>query len=165
MSKAWIHIDVLHTLEQEAQRALPNETGGMLIGYRADNGELVVQELVGPGPKATHLPHRFLPDHEWQCQRLDTIYRQTKGRSVYLGDWHTHPCGLPNMSWLDRRTLRAIARHPTTGTANPVMLIGGNAHVAWQWKLHGFQSERMFGLRVTASEIDLKVFEGASERQ
>jgi integrative and conjugative element protein (TIGR02256 family) len=150
---------MLSALELEARYALPNETGGLLVGYRADNGDLVVQEIIGPGPKALHSSSRFVPDHAWQCQQLDTIYRETEGRHVYLGDWHTHPHGIPDMSGLDRRTLRAIARHTEAGAGRPVMLIGGNAGGDWLWKLHEYQASSLFGLRIVTKELEIHLFE------
>lgn len=42
----------------------PWETGGMLMGYVADNGDYVVTQLIGPGPNAKHSRYRFLPDNE-----------------------------------------------------------------------------------------------------
>lgn len=154
----WIRNSVLDDLERAAQNGLPNETGGLLVGYRADNGEAVIQELVGPGPKARHSPVRFVPDHAWQCERLDEIYHESDNRFVYVGDWHTHPLGVPEMSALDRRTLRNIARHPGSGAGSPLMLIGGNASGAWLWKVHEYRSSSLFGIRVVTEQLDLRAF-------
>ncbi|WP_225936532.1 Mov34/MPN/PAD-1 family protein [Caballeronia sp. NK8] len=93
-------------------RVYPLETGGALTEYIAENGEPVVQHIVGPRPSAQHKRHRFRPDHDWQRRRLDEIFETSSGRAVYLGDWHTHPDGSPRMSWLDRRTLRGIPFSP-----------------------------------------------------
>jgi integrative and conjugative element protein (TIGR02256 family) len=159
MTTAWIRISVQCDLERAAQHALPDETGGLLVGYRADNDEVVIQELVGPGPEARHSPVRFVPDHAWQCQRLDEIYRKSNGRLVYIGDWHTHPHGVPEMSTLDRRTLRNIARHPGIGLGLPVMLIGGNANGTWSWKVHEYRSSSLFGLRVVTEQLQVRAFD------
>lgn len=159
MTIAWIRNDVQYVLERTAREALPNEIGGLLVGYRADNGELVIQEMIGPGPKARHSPFRFVPDHSWQCDRLDAVYHDSNGRLIYLGDWHTHPNGVPEMSALDRRTLHKIAQHPGIGSDAPIMLIGGNAHGTWSWKAHEYQSASLFGLRVTTQHLSLRAFE------
>lgn len=158
MTIAWIRNSVLYDLEGTAQNGLPNETGGLLVGYRADNGQVVIQELVGPGPKARHSPVRFVPDHVWQCERLDAIYHESNSRFVYVGDWHTHPRGVPEMSTLDRRTLRNIARHPGIGSVQPLMLIGGNATGIWSWKVHEYRSSSLFGLRVVTEQLHLQAF-------
>src|SRR5665647_3839324 len=43
----------------EAQRALPNETGGVLLGWSTDS-DIVITHAVGPGARAEHQPTRFL---------------------------------------------------------------------------------------------------------
>src|SRR3546814_16291233 len=88
----------------EADRKFPLETGGILVGYFAENGDPVVCAALGPGPHAIHWRKRFTPDHACQCTQLDDIYDQSSGSNTYLGDWHTHPHGVPQLSWLDRRT-------------------------------------------------------------
>jgi len=158
MTTAWIRNSVQYALERTAQHGLPNETGGLLVGYRADNGEVVIQELVGPGPNARHSPARFVPDHVWQCERLDAIY-QSNGRFVYVGDWHTHPRGVPEMSALDRRTLRNIARHAGIGSCSPLMLVGGNASGIWSWKVHEYRSSSLFGIRVVTEQLNIRAFD------
>jgi integrative and conjugative element protein (TIGR02256 family) len=158
MTIAWIRNSVQCHLEHSARHALPNETGGLLVGYRADNGELVIHDVVGPGPHARHSSVRFVPDHAWQCDRLDAIYHESNGRFVYLGDWHTHTSGIPEMSSLDRRTLRKIAQHPGISSSPPVMLIGGNVHGGWSWKVHEYRSSSLFGLRVVTESLPLRKF-------
>lgn len=159
MTTAWIRHTVQCDLELRALKALPNETGGLLVGYRADNGDIVVQAIIGPGPKARHTPVRFVPDHAWQCERLDAIYSESNGQLVYVGDWHTHPFGVPEMSMLDRRTLRRIARHPDIGSGSPVMLIGGNATGKWSWKMHEYRSSTLFGIRISTETLNVRIFD------
>src|SRR3546814_378391 len=142
----WISNVALGAMVAEADRKFPLETGGILVGYFAENGDPVVCAAIGPGPHAIHWRKRFTPDHAWQCTQLDEIYEQSSGSNTYLGDWHTHPNGVPQMSWLDRRTLNSIAKHPQTGITNPVMLIGGGMPKQWQWVGHQHQGKALFGL-------------------
>lgn len=158
MTIAWIRGEVHIKLEHTARHALPKETGGLLVGYRADNGDLVIHEAIGPGPNAQHSAVSFVPDHRWQCNRLDAIYERSNGQLIYLGDWHTHPNGVPEMSGIDRRTLRAIALHPGISSSAPVMLIGGSAGGEWSWKLHEYRSSSLFGLRVVTGSLALRIF-------
>lgn len=129
-----------------------------MLGYIADNGEAVVFDATGPGPAATHRRTRFLPDHAWQCKQIDEVYERSTGKWLYVGDWHTHPDGAPIMSWLDQRTLRAIARHSHAHLQQPLMLIGGGAEQQWSWKCHQFKSDRWLGLVIECDESDLRVF-------
>lgn len=159
MTPIWISRNASAALQEEADRAYPNETGGVLAGYRANNNEIVIFEVVGPGPNAVHGQHGFTPDHSWQCGQLQTLYGDTSGEWVYIGDWHTHPNGMPRMSWIDRRTLRRIAKHPHANTAQPMMLIGGGAPHRWQWMAHQYLGDKMFGLLIESRADKLHIFE------
>jgi integrative and conjugative element protein (TIGR02256 family) len=158
MSELWINKRAFHDLANEAERVYPLETGGVLAGYFADNDDAVVQYVIGPGRAAIHASDRFKPDHEWHCRALDEIFENSSGRSVYLGDWHTHPDGTPAMSWLDRRTLRAIAKHPDAALARPLMLIGGGKSREWAWCVHQYAGERLGGILVRHTSLKLRIF-------
>lgn len=159
MNCVWISQCALAQLTDEANRTYPLETGGVLVGYRSEDHSVVVSDVLGPGPEARHRRHRFEPDHNWQCAQLDRIFQETEGQSVYLGDWHTHPDGVPEMSWLDRRTLRGIAMHTEAKVAYPVMLIGaGSLQGEWNWKCHQFHAERAFGFIVNCVDLAIRPF-------
>lgn len=81
MSQLWIDAPALDEMLDEARRAYPLETGGILVGYVASNNEPVVQHIIGPGPAARHKRQRFHPDHDWQCHRLDDIFEASSGRA------------------------------------------------------------------------------------
>ncbi len=153
----WISKQAIESIRAEADRCYPLETGGVLVGYVADNAEFVILYVFGPGPNASHRRRRFLPDHEWQCNQLNRLFEESNGRCVYLGDWHTHPDATARMSWLDHRTLRAIAKHPEARLASPLMLIGGGAPEAWNWLCHQYKSDRFLGLLTTVANSDLHV--------
>lgn len=158
MNAIWIPVDAYNDLLEEARNAYPLETGGVLAGYVAENGEFVIQYVVGPGPSAVHKRERFEPDHDWHCSKLDEIFEKSSKRSAYLGDWHTHPDGAPSMSGLDRRTLRSIARHPETALARPVMMIGAGKENAWTWKAHQYIGYRLRCLLSNYAALNVRVF-------
>lgn len=130
-SKLWISNDALKTMQILAQSKYPLETGGMLLGYVACNGESVVAEIIGPGPKAKHGRYRFTPDGEYQQSILERHFRETNGSETYLGDWHTHPGGKAIPSYLDKKTLGRIALEPSSGILHPVMAILGGGNKSW----------------------------------
>ena len=158
MSTLWINSSTLRKLQILAERDFPVETGGVLVGYFADNGEVVVKDVVGPGPNAKHRRFSFVPDHAWQCQRLDEIYQSSAGIAVYLGDWHTHPDGCPKMSWADKRTLHRIASYSQARTSVPIMVIGGGGPHDWKWNCFQYQSSRIWGLSSDFNTCEFKIF-------
>src|SRR5262249_7828779 len=77
-------------ISQQSKASLPNETGGVIVGFVAD-GEAFVNYAVGPGPKAMHGPTGFTRDGEYSQHWVDIIHKQSGGRCDYIGEWHSHP--------------------------------------------------------------------------
>lgn len=149
----------LEQMTQEAERAFPHETGGILIGCVGKSGEPVVMAVIGPGPNARHSLSRFLPDHGWQCTQIDMHYESSHGGLVYLGDWHTHPNGSPYMSWIDKRTLMRIAQHSEARQTHPLMLIGAGGSTDWAWQCHQHIGGRFLHLLSRHRSLHLRRFD------
>ena len=128
----WISESALSQIISLADHFFPYETGGMLLGYQAENNEAVVTCVIGPGPKAKHSCTRFVPDAEYQQEKLEDHFRRTDGRETYLGDWHSHPSGTTELSFLDKRTLARIASTPSSGTVKPIMAILAGERKSWK---------------------------------
>lgn len=158
MSMVWVDETALERMAADAEAYFPLETGGVLAGYFADNGDAVIRAVIGAGPSARHQRLRFEPDHLWQCERLDDLYVDSDGLAVYLGDWHTHPRGSPLVSWLDRRTLLKIAQHPDAHCASPLMVIGAGGPSQWDWVAHRYTGTMGMGLFAQASRAPLLSF-------
>src|SRR3546814_18229952 len=73
----WISNVALGAMVAEADRKFPLETGGILVGYFAENGDPVVCAAIGPGPTAIHCRKRFTTDHAWNGPQLDEIYKKS----------------------------------------------------------------------------------------
>src|SRR5688500_572542 len=103
ITKVWVPRSILDSMTEEANRWLPLETGGMLLGYWSDDrSEAVITEVTGPGPKGAHSKTEFIPDDQYQDRMIDEIYARSGRRYRYLGDWHTHPLGEESLSYKDR---------------------------------------------------------------
>lgn len=121
--RLWLPDGVIRRLRDEADRTEPLETGGVLIGYGHDDEEVVVADMIGPGPGAIHRRTRFEPDSGWQRKQIAEAYERSGRIHTYLGDWHSHPVGSARPSRRDERTARRIARHRAARARKPVMLI------------------------------------------
>ena len=125
---AWLYESVLDEIHIESQKVFPLETGGILIGYWGSRGNTlqpVVTQVIGPGPRARHSQNRFSPDYDYQEIEVAKRYASSGRVETYLGDWHTHPNGSPNLSWTDKRTLKRIAKNPSNRATIPLMLVVG----------------------------------------
>jgi integrative and conjugative element protein (TIGR02256 family) len=117
---------VLRAMMDLAGAALPNETGGTLIGhYAAGDSVAVVERALGVRQgERRGVTHFFRPPDDVDGQ-LTEIFHASAGHTHYLGEWHTHPYASSSPSRLDRRTLRELARSPAVATDTPLLLILG----------------------------------------
>lgn len=123
--KVWINAQCFTVMRSLSMEKFPLETGGILAGYRADNGDVVVTNVIGAGPNATHERYRFEGDYEYQTDEIGRLFDACDGKISYLGDWHTHPKGVAIMSDLDLKCLDTIANNKEAQCESPVMIILG----------------------------------------
>lgn len=117
-----VKVDILITRQAvdvtiaDGMAALPNETGGILLGFRAPRLIVVTRTVTVADPQSSRRGY---------LRR----YRQAQGRMAigrgdappvvgYVGEWHTHPADT-GQSRTDLRALAAIARL----TQGPVALV------------------------------------------
>lgn len=124
IGQAWITESSIDEMIAEAEHRFPYESGGALLGYWAKQyEEVVITDVIGPGPGATHRAQSFLPDSEYQEKEIACRYEESGRLHTYLGDWHTHPRSIPYLSRKDRRTLKTIAKHRDARASAPLMAI------------------------------------------
>lgn len=161
MTKFWISRMVLDEMRTLADSSSPSETGGMLLGYIAVEGDVVVTAIIGPGPNAKHSRFAFEHDAEYQQYELEAYFRATKGTKSYLGDWHTHPFGSCNLSTIDKHTLFNIASTPSSKINNPVMAILAGAPTGY-WRLGAVRflgmKKRFFSKKYHLETLEVIVF-------
>ena len=87
---------------------LPNETGGVLIGaYDIVSKTLFVVDQISAPIDSTSTPSTFHRGVEGVNQRLDQIHEITHNNLYYVGEWHSHPAGIPPWpSKLDQNLLQ-----------------------------------------------------------
>lgn len=133
-------------LAEDARRAIvaateakPSvETGGILIGFSNENGEVVVMEATDAGPNAVESRSRFERDTPYCQNRLNDAVKRLAERGQYVGEWHSHLEASPRPSARDIESLVGIAEAPNYLTAEPIMLIAGlNPATARVEEIHG----------------------------
>jgi len=74
------------------RQALPNETGGILLGYTDHQLKTIniVKGMPAP-PDSISTPTSFIRGYEGQEEVLLETQRRTAGMVDYIGDWHSHP--------------------------------------------------------------------------
>jgi len=107
----------------EAFEHIPMETGGVLLGRRANSSLFVIDDAIGPGPDAQHTVNSFDPDQAWQEEQVADAWKHHGGRLEYLGDWHTHPGGRAALSRDDKSCMRLIRDSEDARAPRPLMLV------------------------------------------
>jgi integrative and conjugative element protein (TIGR02256 family) len=120
----WIKKSARRFIIDEASHWGDLETGGVLVGYYADD-EIVLTKIIGPGPRAEHRRASFKPDSQYHLKELTDVYNKSGRIERYLGDWHTHPNSTSYLSDLDKSTLRKIGGYKKAQLATPIMLVLG----------------------------------------
>lgn len=155
--RIWLSQGAVDLMVDEASRTFPLETGGLLLGYRSTDDQVVVTEVTLPGPLAKHARSSFTPDQKHDVDRVALRYRESAGQTTYLGDWHSHASSPPYLSARDEKVLRRIGRWDRAQVSNPVMVIVGSlpdaALVAWEWT--GCE-RRWWGVRDFVRQVELR---------
>ncbi|MXW18464.1 MAG: hypothetical protein F4123_12275 [Gemmatimonadetes bacterium] len=90
----WTDRGVLRKLSVLRKQALPNETGGVLLGYTDHLRKVlyVVDTLPSP-PDSEEWPSSYVRGCDGLKEAVDAIAHRTGGAVAYLGEWHSHPDG------------------------------------------------------------------------
>ena len=109
-------------------QASPNETGGLLIGMVNHNRRIIYITRVLPAPPdSKSYPYAFtrgirdIPDYIYKIEAL------TGDMLGYVGEWHTHPAGGPDLSGQDMEAVKKIKENlDKTSIPTHVMIVTGN---------------------------------------
>lgn len=104
-------------LRGAARRALPDETGGILLGCLIDGRPVVAEVVEIPDSDATARSYR-VPDG--RTQEVVAESRAHDSRLGYVGEWHSHPSAA-GPSTLDVATMLGSAQD--SGTTSPILLL------------------------------------------
>jgi integrative and conjugative element protein (TIGR02256 family) len=142
-------LGLIATMRRLADRAYPLETGGALMGFvsQVDSNLVFVTDVIGPGKLAVHSKFAFEPDYPYQESRIEKIYFNSGKRHTYLGDWHTHPDSLPNLSSKDKKAMKQIRRHREARAKEPLMAILGFG-TPWDLKVWRLVKSRRYSISV-----------------
>jgi proteasome lid subunit RPN8/RPN11 len=118
-------------LQRRLREAGTDETGGLLVGLVNEKRKTIyVSRVLPPSSDSEGSPFAFRRGIRDYPEILDGIHARTGHMLGYVGEWHTHPEGGPQMSGRDRRTLSDI-HDCLRGTGLPAHILivspGGSA--------------------------------------
>ncbi|MBN2138347.1 MAG: Mov34/MPN/PAD-1 family protein [Sedimentisphaerales bacterium] len=97
--------DALSLMYEFRSNRLPNETGGVLLGTFDIPNKVIYVVLVLPSPPdSIEWPTVYRRGFKGLSRKIDALHQQTGGNLGYVGEWHSHPAGVPALpSSLDQR--------------------------------------------------------------
>lgn len=121
-----LSLSLLNEMQADRRRALPNETGGVLIGAYdiARKRVYVVCQVKAPDDSISS-PTSFIRGCANLPERLDDIYKTTLDNLTYIGEWHSHPSANTQKSMDDEKLHRAIVDYNRENCLPGCMMILG----------------------------------------
>ncbi|EOK55525.1 TPA: Mov34/MPN/PAD-1 family protein [Streptococcus suis] len=80
------------------------EAGGVLIGKRLKNGNIIITDVTIPQIEDTQKRYFFKKNREIHQQLSDEKWLESNKFSIVLGEWHTHPEAIPTPSSVDKKS-------------------------------------------------------------
>lgn len=119
---------VIELLSEMRKHCLPNETGGVLLGYYDFNIKAVVIVTALPSPSdSKSTPTSFERGTAGLAEKVKEISARTMGIVGYIGEWHSHPTGhSTSMSGEDIIQLTHLAQEMAEEGLPAISLIVGD---------------------------------------
>lgn len=100
----------------------PKEFGGLLVGYYSEDFKTCfIEDSIIP-MKYNSSQYFFERGKDGLRKTLTGLYNATP-RLIYVGEWHTHPDGIPSPSNTDLNAMIEIAESHEVNIANPILMI------------------------------------------
>lgn len=77
------------------------ESGGILMGYYIDDYSFYISDCSTPSKRDKSSRFHFLRSAINAQKFIERKFKSSKGKKIYLGEWHTHPERLPSPSPTD----------------------------------------------------------------
>jgi integrative and conjugative element protein (TIGR02256 family) len=117
----YISNETLAKIKFELLKHYPKEFGGVFVGFKKV-GLTVIEDILIPDDfengKTVFVRHPGTLN-----DRLESIFKETNGKTTYIGEWHSHPNAAATPSSTDEKAMKEIAENIKIGNLNPVLMI------------------------------------------
>lgn len=106
------------------------ESGGILIGYYIDNFSYVVTDITIPTCFDKFSRFNFIRSRISAQKAINILFKESGGKKIYLGEWHSHPEKLPTPSFLDCKSIKKQLQKNKLNSDLIFMFIIGNEGIS-----------------------------------
>ncbi len=116
---------ILVVLEEFKQDKKPYESGGILLGSVSKNNYIKITKM--SLPNSFDKASRFSFERNKQIAQIivDFEFYNSNGKTIYLGEWHTHPEKNPIPSTIDRKMIKQQFKENTINESFLILIIQG----------------------------------------
>lgn len=155
---------VLRRMRDLAVKHAPNEVGTALVGSYSDDGHsATVHDLAPLTTDSKGSRFSFVRGVHHLPAFFSAVYRKSKGRRHYVGEWHSHPNGSAASSQTDDHNQTAIANDHDTDCPEAILVILGGDNRSFP-DIAAFVYSRTAG-RVALHPQQLEANEGGRLKQ
>ena len=101
------------------------EAGGILIGHYLEDNNYSITDVSSPSELDKSSRFNFTRSKKNAQKIINKIFKDSKGKKIYLGEWHTHPEDYPTPSSLDKKSILEQIRGNILNSETIFMLIIG----------------------------------------
>ncbi|WP_100612825.1 Mov34/MPN/PAD-1 family protein [Confluentibacter lentus] len=101
------------------------EAGGILIGYYLEDNNYSIIDSSSPSRFDKSSRYNFTRSKKNSQKIINKNFKDSKGKKIYLGEWHTHPEDYPTPSCLDKKSILEQIRGNILNSKIIFMLILG----------------------------------------
>lgn len=116
--------EAIQGIDKMARSAAPLETGTPLVGEYSDNQSTAYVLAIGPlTPDSQGQRSTFRRGVSGLNEFFSSIFKKSRGRRHYVGEWHSHPGGAPFPSSTDDQNMFDIASDPKNRCPECILII------------------------------------------
>lgn len=118
-------VALLEKLQAVRRAALPNETGGAILGVTdLKTKTIVIVDVLPAPPDSEASPTHFIRGKDGQSEAMERVHQLTAKVVDYVGEWHSHPNGCTTkLSPDDEKLLDTLHRQMEVEGLPALMLI------------------------------------------
>ena len=118
-----IPVSIISGIEKSLRSHYPKEFGGIFVGHYSENEKIAFIDSIIKSEVYENDSRTFVCYPDNLNEKLAVIYERSKGKLIYLGEWHSHINSTASPSRTDIETLVAISRSNDVSITTPILLI------------------------------------------
>ncbi|MCP4179629.1 MAG: hypothetical protein GY756_17865 [bacterium] len=129
----------IESLINSANKHYPLEFGGIFIGEVINHKKIIITQNIAPAKfKNSKFSYtRYVDDIN---RLLEDEYNSSGGKSIYLGEWHSHPANYPSFSHTDFNTIKSISDNIKICINTPIMSIVSLVQSKWTLNFYVYKN-------------------------